>query len=280
MNKVLFRVSGLTYSYNDNKRPIIDSVDLDIDPGQLILLIGANGSGKSTLLRCISGMLLPSYDNLIIKGHCCDRGFAWTDQHNGLAYLGGQWMRTNGFTGVQPYFQDIAAGEMLAQWQDEFQERRDELVKVLDIDLRWRMNQVSDGQRQKVRIMLKLLRPFDLCVIDEFTSLLDLRSRRNFLRYLKKESTERGASTIYASHILDNVGEWATHIMFMGEVPKRLDEVEEYRQEISKGTPNPLYTVVMRYLDRSSRDESYSEATKRSIYDSGYESGRSNLFRR
>ena len=79
------------------------------------------------------------------------------------------------------------------------------------------MNAVSDGQRQKVRIMLKLLKPFDLCVIDEFTPLLDLYSRRNLMNYLEKEVDERQESVIYATHILDNLENWATHLVCMQE---------------------------------------------------------------
>merc|ERR1711924_252096 len=50
---------------------------------------------------------------------------------------------------------------------------------VLGINLDWRMHECSDGQRKKVRIMLKLLRPFKLCVIDEFAADLDIFTEDN-----------------------------------------------------------------------------------------------------
>ena len=79
----------------------------------------------------------------------------------GLAYLGDRWERTT-LCGMSPYTGDIRAGDMMKKWQEEHIERRDELVKVLDIDLDWRMHTVSDGQRKKVQIMLGLLYPFQI----------------------------------------------------------------------------------------------------------------------
>merc|ERR1719424_839429 len=104
---------------------------------------------------------------------------------------------------------DIAAREMMQKWQEENLERRDELVRVLGINLDWRMHECSDGQRKKVRIMLKLLRPFRLCVIDEFAVELDILSRMKFMAYLEKECRERSAAVIYATHIFDQVDGWA-----------------------------------------------------------------------
>jgi CCR4-NOT complex subunit CAF16 len=50
----------------------------------------------------------------------------------------------------------------MSNWQGQFKERRDELVRILGINLDWRMHECSDRQRKKVRIMIKLLRPFML----------------------------------------------------------------------------------------------------------------------
>ena len=66
-------------------------------------------------------------------------------------------------------------------------DRRDELVKILDIDLDWKMHQVSDGQRKRVQIMLGLLKPFKFLIIDEFLNELDVVIRDRFFKYLTKE---------------------------------------------------------------------------------------------
>lgn len=87
--------------------------------------------------------------------------------------------------------------------QAEFSERRDELVRLLGVDLDWRMHQLSDGQRRRVQIMLQLLRPVEILLLDEITTDLDLITRQDFLEHLKYLSVRDGTTIIYATHIFD-----------------------------------------------------------------------------
>ena len=123
-------------------------------------------------------------------------------------------------------------------WQDEFVERRDMLVRVLGINLEWRMNRVSDGQRKKVRTMLKLLRPFKLAVIDEFVVELDIFARKRFMDYLARECDERGAAVVYATHIFDQADDWSTHIMFVN-ADRSLSPVNAIRPSSGRGRSAP-----------------------------------------
>merc|ERR1719261_1149642 len=181
------------------------------------------------------------------------------DQYNGMAYLGGVWRRKKtGFEGMEPYSMDIAARDMMRQWQTDFLERRDELVRVLGINLDWRMHRVSDGQRKKVRIMLKLLRPFRLCLVDEFAVELDILARKRLMDYLGAECEVRGAAVVYATHIFDQMDEWATHIAFMrpdrslGPV-RALSLVAEY-QALRSGPRRahcPMYAYVLNWMAKA-----------------------------
>jgi CCR4-NOT complex subunit CAF16 len=160
---------------------------------------------------------------------------------------------------------DVAASEMMADWQENFKERRDELVRVLGINLNWRMHECSDGQRKKVRIMIKLLRPFQLCVIDEFAADLDIFSRKRFFDYLSKECEARGASVVYCTHIFDQADEWASHVMFM-QLNKVLSPVhflatyEPYQNILARTGKDrsycPMYTLVLEELERQYREQS------------------------
>lgn len=137
------------------------------------------------------------------------------DQFRGLAYLGNRWERNISFCGVSPYMADIRAGDMMKKWQEENIVRRNELVQVLEINLDWKMHQVSDGQRKRVQIMLALLKPFKLVLIDEFLNELDVVIRDKFFKYLNKECQERRASIIYATHIFDNIEKRADSVIYM-----------------------------------------------------------------
>lgn len=127
------------------------------------------------------------------------------------------------------------------------------------------MHECSDGQRKKVRLMIKLLRPFQLCVIDEFAADLDIFSRNRFFKYLTKECKERGASVVYATHIFDQADAWASHIAFM-KLDKtmspihRLTEYEPYHEVLARvGSERafcPMYVLVLEELERQYRAQS------------------------
>jgi len=96
---------------------------------------------------------------------------------------------------------------------DHYTERRDELVEILDINLEWRMHAVSDGERRRVQLAMGLLRPWTVLLLDEITVDLDLLSRSNFLNFLKRESESRACTIVYATHILDNLAAWPSHLV-------------------------------------------------------------------
>jgi len=113
--------------------------------------------------------------------------------------------------------------------------------------------------------MIKLLKPFQLCVIDEFAADLDIFSRKRFFDYLTKECQERGASVLYATHIFDQADSWATHVAFM-QLDKvlspihRLSTYAPYQEVLARTGANramcPMYTLVLEELERQYREHS------------------------
>merc|ERR1740138_2064119 len=89
------------------------------------------------------------------------------------------------------------------------------LVALLDMDLTWRVHQVSDGQRRRAQLLLKLLRPSSLLLMDEVTTDLDVVSRQALLQFLREECDERGATVVYSTHILDGLDDWPTHLLHL-----------------------------------------------------------------
>ena len=235
----IVNVKNLYFEYFGNK--ILQDININIDEGDIILLIGANGAGKSTILRILSGLhLARQYNEFKVLGNSSPH-----DQFRGLAYLGNRWERNISFCGVSPYSADIRAGDMMKKWQDDNIQRRDELVKVLDINLDWKMHKVSDGQRKRVQIMLALLKPFKLLIIDEFLNELDVVVRDRFYKYLTKECKLRNGAIIYATHIFDNLDKWANKVIYiskgscrekisMDEFNKSDNLFESVKNEISK----------------------------------------------
>lgn len=128
----------------------------------------------------------------------------------GVTYLGLEWV-------LNPIVRtDIDVPTLLdSVGGKHYPDRKDELVSILDIDLTWRMHAVSDGERRRVQLAMGLLRPWTVLLLDEITVDLDLLSRSNFLTFLKRETEARPCTIVYATHILDNLAHWPTHLVHM-----------------------------------------------------------------
>lgn len=257
--KPVVTIKNLSFSY-DKAKPQMQGVDCVLPPNSKVILVGPNGAGKSTLLRIMCGGIFMGlkHDEFDVNG---SKGP--NDQQNGVAYLGGEGFmgarRQTGMGGTCPYTLDIAARDLMKGWQEEHRERRDELVRVMGINLDWRMNELSDGQRKKLKIMIKLLKPFRLAVIDEFAADLDIFSRKRLFDYFTDQCSRYGASVVYATHIFDQADEWASHIAFM-QLDKTLSPVHylkdyaPYQEILARSGAQramcPMYVLVHEELER------------------------------
>ena len=169
----------------------------------------------------------------------------------GVTYLGLEWV-------LNPIVRtDIDVPTLLASvGGDHYTGRRDKLVEILDIDLTWRMHAVSDGERRRVQLAMGLLRPWRVLLLDEITVDLDLLSRSNFLGFLKSETESRACTIVYATHILDNLADWPTHLvhMHMGRV-KEWGHTEKFNiGEMKKSGNSQLGELVLEWLQDDLRE--------------------------
>ena len=194
-------VKNLTFGYA-GREPVLRNLNMQLTDGARCLLIGANGAGKSTILRILSGRHLTKPDDAVtVLGRSA---FHDTRLNFERSYLDTDWGMSESFSEMNitivlvckrslfllsilanvgtvafagygcPLQADIPVFGMMEKLQAEYPERRDELIKLLGIDLQWRMHQVSDGQRRRVQIFLGLIRPFKILLLDEVTVSLDV----------------------------------------------------------------------------------------------------------
>jgi CCR4-NOT complex subunit CAF16 len=187
----------------------------------------ANGAGKTTLLRLLAGKRMAPSNTIALGG--VD---PFKEGLEGVTYLGMEWVLNSVVR------TDIGVSTLLASvGGDVFSERRDELVDLLDIDLGWRMHAVSDGERRRVQLAMGLLRPWQVLLLDEITVDLDLLTRSNFLNFLKRETESRACTIVYATHILDHLAQWPTHLvhMHLGQV-KQWGAMREFAGQVPNRT--------------------------------------------
>lgn len=135
---------------------------------------------------------------------------AYTQTPQNMTFLGSEWA-TNPVTR-----RDIVVSELIASvGGNKYPERTEELIDVLGVDTTWRMHRVSEGQRRRVQLLLGLCKPFQLLLLDEVTIDLDVLVRHDLMQWLKNETETKGATILYATHIFDGLGDWATHCMHL-----------------------------------------------------------------
>jgi CCR4-NOT complex subunit CAF16 len=231
-------VCDLSFRYGPGLPPALREVRLELPRGSRCLLVGANGAGKTTLLRILAGKHMlksggvkvlgrPAFDDTTLAGH--------------VSFIGGSF----------PFEVDVRVGDMLER-AGGARDRIRELVKILDVDQDWHMHRISDGQRRRVQLVLGLVRPFEVLLLDEITTDLDLIARADLLDLLRDETDRQGATILYATHILDRMDRWATHLAFLDQGQLRLlrpiEEVDELQALRSRGVPSPLSELVETWM--------------------------------
>jgi CCR4-NOT complex subunit CAF16 len=234
------QLQSLAFRYPGGRGPVFDGLSLAVPMGARCLLLGGNGVGKSTLLRLVAGRYLLPPDMIRVFGR---PAFQDTTLAAEVAFLGGDF----------PFVADIPVADVLAGRPGVDPQRREHLVGVLEVDRGWRMHQVSDGQRRRVQILLDLERSVRLVLLDEVTADLDILARVELLRFLRRESEVRGVTTIYATHVLDGLQDWATHLLFLSRTGVRtfapIDQVPELSQH-DPGVPatSRLHRLCERWM--------------------------------
>ena len=133
-----------------------------------------------------------------------------------LALLTGNWTHTVSFVGHNVPYQAMEVSRLVASNAVGVDPARVErLVKLLEIDTTWNLTMVSDGQRRRVQILCKLIKPFRVLLLDEITTDLDLIARHDLLQFLREESEQRGVTILYCTHIFDGLDGWGTHIAYV-----------------------------------------------------------------
>ena len=222
---VCVEVKNLTWSYPGARAttPQLDDVSFDLPRGARCLLVGANGAGKSTLLKLIGGKHMVPRGAVTVLGRPAFHDLVLNTM---VALLSGDWTRTIASVGNGvPYQADFKISEMCTRFVDALvrdgldrdlvEGRLARLVALLGLDLEWRLHKVSDGQRRRAQLLLKLLRPSDLLLLDEVTTDLDLTARQALLTFLKEESTLRVVTVVYSTHIFDGLDDWPDTILHL-----------------------------------------------------------------
>jgi len=199
-------IAGLTLAYRGGT-PVLQNLDWQLLPGQVVGLLGRNGAGKTTLLQAMLGLHEPGQGSVRLFGQeagriddACRARIGYVPQH---ADLFGQ------FTAQQllDYFRSF-----YPRWN---QAKVEGLMSRWAIDRHQRIDRLSGGQQQRLSIIRALAHEPDLLVLDEPVSGLDPAARRDFLGELVTQVLERGTTVVFSTHILSDLERVAFHMAFL-----------------------------------------------------------------
>jgi CCR4-NOT complex subunit CAF16 len=195
-------------------------------------VLGANGIGKSTLLRLLAGKHMIQGGAIRVLGRDPFSGGLGPSEVSLVAER-------------FPFELDIEVAEILERARDRVaRDVLEELLALLAVDPRWRMHRVSNGQRRRVDLLLTLIYQPRVLLLDEVTSDLDILGRQQLLRWLKRRTDEGQMSVVLATHILDGMDRWASHVAFLS--PGRL-------RHFGAPPKGPLLEVSEGWLEEDAR---------------------------
>lgn len=217
MSNLAFAVSDLHYSYHD--APALKGLDLTIEKGERIALLGANGSGKSTLMRLLDGLYFASKGKVSVFGNVLSEQ-AMQDDETAFAFR-----RRVGFVFQNPdvqlfcptVFDEVAFGPLQLGWSKEEVIRRvNASLEEFSIEhLKDRSPfRLSGGEKKRVALASVLILNPEILLLDEPTAALDPKSTSDVVDFLV-QSQGSGRTVITATHDLDIVEDIADRCIVM-----------------------------------------------------------------
>ncbi len=262
---------GTVYEVN-----ALDHVNLAIDEGEFIGVIGHTGSGKSTLIQHLNGLIKPTSGEVLFEGkNIWDSGYDLRTlrTHVGLVfqYPENQLFETD-------VLKDVMFGpknEGLSP--EECEERAKRALKEVGIAEELYTAspfELSGGQKRRVAVAGVLAMDPEVLILDEPTAGLDPAGRDEILNRIKYLRDTRGITVILVSHSMEDVAQYATRLLVVNDGKIAFDDTPKhvfmhYRELEKIGLAAPQITYIMRALYAKGLDVDLTATTveeaKRSI---------------
>ncbi len=213
----IFECHGLTKSYG--KLTALDHIDLNLDSGRIVGLLGPNGSGKTTLIKLANRLLQPSEGSLLIDGN-----IPGPETKRVIAYLPDKdylpdWMKIGQ---LMDFYQDF--------YEDFDRARATEMMSSLEIPAKMSLKKMSKGTREKVQLILTMSRRARVYLLDEPIAGVDPAARDYILRTIIN-NYEENALVLISTHLIADVESVLDEAVFLktGKIVlhKSVDEIRE-----------------------------------------------------
>lgn len=192
---------GLTKFYGG--KPALNQINLNLEPGKIIGLLGPNGSGKTTLIKIMNDLLKPSAGEIFIAGERPGVGTKYR-----ISYLPERTYLHPGMKVMEmvQYFQDF--------YPDFRVDRALDMLHRLQIPPTERLKNLSKGTKEKVQLILVMSRDADLYVLDEPIAGVDPASR-DYILHTIVSNYNRNATVLLSTHLISDVESILDEVVFI-----------------------------------------------------------------
>lgn len=200
--------------------PALNHVNLAVEPGRIVGLLGPNGSGKTTLIKLANGLLTPSKGEVLV----CDMA-PGKESHESVSYLSERtciptWMSVKQ---LLDFYGDF--------YRDFNRKAAEEMLAHLNIRLTQRIKQMSKGTREKVQLIMVMSRAAKLYLLDEPIGGVDPATRDYILSTIIGNYNPE-AAVIISTHLIADVEKVLDEVIFINQGQVVLQSsVDEIREE-------------------------------------------------
>ena len=200
--------------------PALNHVNLAVEPGRIVGLLGPNGSGKTTLIKLANGLLTPSEGEVLVCGMAPGK-----ESHACVSYLPERtciptWMSVKQ---LMDFYGDF--------YQDFNRKAAEEMLSHLNIRLTQRIKQMSKGNREKVQLIMVMSRAAKLYLLDEPIGGVDPATRDYILSTIIGNYNPE-AAVILSTHLIADVEKVLDEVIFINQGQVVLQSsVDEIREE-------------------------------------------------
>lgn len=243
---VLIQVTDLKKHYNKGEIKALDGVSLEIDQGEVVVIIGPSGSGKSTLLRSLNLLEEPTSGRILVDG--VDITDPKVDINVHRQKMGMVFQHFNLFPNMTVLRNmTIAPMKLLHKSKGEIEAKAMELLRMVGLEDRADAypSQLSGGQKQRIAIVRALCMEPEILLFDEPTSALDPEMVGEVLDVMKNLAKE-GMTMAVVTHEMGFAREVASRVVFMdaGTIVEQNTPQEIFEHPQSERLQNFLAKVL------------------------------------
>jgi len=208
--KTLIKIKNLSHiytSHNENPVKALNNIDMEINNGDFISIIGSNGSGKSTLARHLNCLLLPTDGDIWVDDmNTKDKETMWEIRQK----VGMVFQNPDNQIVATTVEDDIAFGLENIGMDEKLMEKRVEwALKIVEMEdyKKSEPHLLSGGQKQRVAIAGAIAMNSSYLVLDEPTAMLDPSGRNEVMDILKKLNKREKITIIFITHLMEEAAE-------------------------------------------------------------------------